>query len=276
MIATLLIIASGSVRSQDEGTEEFPCDQGPFGVPGLSDPPAQIGEWGAVGDWPEQATHAVVLHTGKVLWWRGNSANGTSATSYVWDPATDSLTTQLTPEDNIFCSGHATLADGRVLVLGGTVGPQNAAGLPDTNLFDPVTESWTMGSESAYGRWYPTLTTLSDGRVLATSGRIQKEPVIIARIPEIWDPQTGMWTELTDAEIGLELYPQIYLLPDGRVLSTSTSGSTRALTLSTQSWESVNFSNYSGSQGAAASWEPGRSRASAAAVSAPRTSRRST
>ena len=53
--------------AHDEGTEEFPCDQGPFGVPGLLDPPAQIGQWGPVLSWPIQATHSTVVHTGKVV-----------------------------------------------------------------------------------------------------------------------------------------------------------------------------------------------------------------
>ncbi len=94
---------------------------------------------------------------------------------------------------------------------------------------------WTQGNPSTYGRWYPTLTTLADGRVLATSGRIQKEPKLIATIPEIWDPATGFWSELSNATLSLELYPQMFLLPDGRVLSTSTSGTTRALTVPTES-----------------------------------------
>jgi hypothetical protein len=256
--AAVLILVSIPAWPHDDGTEEFPCLDGPFGVPGLNDPPSQIGQWSAVTAWPEQATHAALLRTGKVLWWRGASDNNTSATTYVWDPDTDQLSSQLTPEDNIFCAGLTSLADGRVLALGGTVGPQNAAGLPDTNLFDPLSETWTLGNQSTYGRWYPTLTVLTDGRVLATSGRIQKDPPIIATIPEVWDPASGFWSELTGANLSLELYPQMFLLPDGRVLSTSTSGTTRALTVATESWVTINTSNYSLSQGSAAAYEPGR------------------
>ena len=144
VLAMVLGLGFVPAWSHEDGTGEFPCDEGPFGVPGLTDPPSQIGQWSEVSNWPEQATHSTLMHTGKVLWWRGASANGTSATTYVWDPETDLLTSQLTSDDNIFCAGLAMLADGRVLSLGGTVGPQNAAGLPDTNLFDPLTETWTM------------------------------------------------------------------------------------------------------------------------------------
>jgi hypothetical protein len=36
-----MVLALGFVPSwsHEEGTEDFPCDQGPFGVPGLTDPP---------------------------------------------------------------------------------------------------------------------------------------------------------------------------------------------------------------------------------------------
>ncbi len=107
LVATLL---TAPALAHEEGTEEFPCDQGPFGVPGLQLPADQIGQWSAVTAWPEQATHATLLHTGKVLWWRGNSDNGVQATTYVWDPVSDTLDTQLTAEDNIFCAGLTTLA----------------------------------------------------------------------------------------------------------------------------------------------------------------------
>ena len=246
------------VSAHDEGSEEFPCDEGPFGVPGLQLPASQIGQWSAVTSWPERATHTTLLHTGKVLWWRGSSANGVQATTYVWDPIQGTLDTYLTAEDNIFCAGLGALADGRAISLGGTVGPSNAAGLPDTNLFDPSSESWAMGDESTYGRWYPTLTTLADGRVLATSGRIQKSPVIIATIPEIYDPELDLWTELPSASLNLSLYPPMYLLPNGLVLNPATSGTTRTLDVSTQSWQFVATSNFANSQGSSAMYRPGQ------------------
>ena len=52
-----------------EGPPGFPCDQGPFGVPGLQSPPDEIGQWGPVQGWPAVATHATLLPSGKVLFW---------------------------------------------------------------------------------------------------------------------------------------------------------------------------------------------------------------
>ena len=234
------------------------CPDGPYGVPGVSGPASSIGQWGPVVSWPEQATHVTVLHTGKVLWWRGNPPNGDAATTYVWDPVTETQTIHLTQDNNVFCAGHTTLEDGRVLTLGGNVNPQNAAGLPDTNLFDPITETWSTSAQSTYARWYPTLTLLRDGRVLAIAGRIQKDPPLQARIPEIWDPNTGVWSELPGLEYGIELYTQMFQVPDGRVVNTSTNGTTRALTIASEQIEFLPSSNFTLPQGSAAMYRPGK------------------
>ena len=71
----------GLARAHDEGPPGFDCENGPFGVPGLSDPPAQIGQWGPVMTWPTKAVHGTVLGTGKVLFHKG-------AEAYLWDIAT--------------------------------------------------------------------------------------------------------------------------------------------------------------------------------------------
>ncbi|MEZ0163404.1 galactose oxidase-like domain-containing protein [Kineococcus sp. LSe6-4] len=70
------------------------------------------------------AIHAALLNTGKVLIIAGsgndreNFAAGTFR-SIVWDPAGNTFEEIPTPED-MFCSGHAFLPDGRLVVAGGT------------------------------------------------------------------------------------------------------------------------------------------------------------
>ena len=77
-----------------------------------------------------------------------------------------------TAETNIFCSGHCALPDGRIFVAGGHVSTH--VGLRDANIFDPgtspATSSWTALPDMENPRWYPTATTLPDGRVLVTAG----------------------------------------------------------------------------------------------------------
>lgn len=69
------------------------------------------------------AIHAIMLHTGKVLIMAGsgNSVGNFDAGRFVsvlWEPRTNHFTKLQTPWD-MFCSGHAILPDGRVLIAGG-------------------------------------------------------------------------------------------------------------------------------------------------------------
>ena len=200
--------STGVARAHDEGPPSFECVNGPFGVPGVAGPPSDYGQWGAVMDWPDRATHSILMHTGKVLWFWGL----THAT-WVWDPVTETNSPPQTPNLNLQCAGHVVLADGRILTIGGD-GVTNLEP-PATRLFDPRTHTWSDGSDMAYGRWYPTATLLPDGRVIAVSGRQQHSPQMTATTPEIYDPQTDTWTELTAADKSLKYYPFQYLLPDG-------------------------------------------------------------
>ncbi|RFU20832.1 radical copper oxidase GlxA [Geodermatophilus marinus] len=88
---------------------------------------AQHGSWETV-ELPEeyrvQAIHAALLHTGKVLLiaGSGNDAQDFEAGTFrtvVWDPVTGETKEVPTPED-LFCSGHAYLPNGNLLVAGGT------------------------------------------------------------------------------------------------------------------------------------------------------------
>lgn len=79
---------------------------------------------------------------------------------------------------NLFCSGHVHLSDGRLLFAGGHVssrpgGPATAGWL---HRFDPRVpresgEGWQrLAAPLAQERWYPSLVTMPDGRVLIASG----------------------------------------------------------------------------------------------------------
>ncbi|MFC9020401.1 galactose oxidase, partial [Streptomyces albidoflavus] len=87
----------------------------------------KYGSWKQVSipeEYRTNAIHAALLHTGKVLIVAGSGndeANFDEGTfdTVLWDPRDDSFKKVDTPED-LFCSGHSQLADGRLLVAGGT------------------------------------------------------------------------------------------------------------------------------------------------------------
>ncbi len=89
---------------------------------------AQYGHWQTV-EFPSEfrinAIHATLLRTGKILIIAGSGNNQSSFDagtfkSLLWDPVRNTYKLVPTPAD-MFCGGHTTLPDGRVLVAGGTL-----------------------------------------------------------------------------------------------------------------------------------------------------------
>ncbi len=190
------------------------------------------GSWGPVLDWGLQGKHMSVLPSGKVIVW----SNGASAR--VWDPSagTNGAFTANTPAvfGDLHCAGNAQLADGRVVVLGGQNGGTHI-GTSVTALFDSTTETWSQGASMAYSRWYPSVTALADGRVLATSGDDANGNRITT--PEVYNPSTDSWIQLTGAVRNQGLYPQMYVLPNGKVYEAAPGAATAILDPSgTGSW----------------------------------------
>lgn len=77
---------------------------------------------------------------------------------------------------DLFCSGHSTLADGRMMLIGGAWTPISPC--REVYTLDPAwrfgvsaaPSPWTAGASMAVQRWYGTATALADGRVLASAG----------------------------------------------------------------------------------------------------------
>src|SRR3984893_16310179 len=224
--------------------------------------PAQTGLWSGLLPWPLVAIHLNLLPNGRVIAW-DQFATGVSV-PYLWDPVTSGFTAAPTNDaQNLFCSGHVVLKDGRLLVAGGELNTQaNTAnsfvGLNSGHIFDPATNTWTSTPNMAYGRWYPNLTTLPDGRVLTLVG-VTTCQECIAAIPEIYDPVANTWTQLTNASNAIPWYPYTYVLPDGRVLVTGSAEepiATSVLNVATQTWSTVDPRLIDG--GSAAMYLPGK------------------
>ncbi|HEV8528080.1 MAG TPA: galactose oxidase-like domain-containing protein [Actinomycetes bacterium] len=204
---------------------------------GSSDP-SVVGAWGPVVAWPEVSIHAALTYTGKVLTFQGDFSQG--GQQYLLDPATGTPTQVPNALADLFCAGQAVLADGRILVIGGTA-TSGGLGIRDITAFNPATETWQVMASMHYPRWYPTGTTLRDGRVLVTSGSDNTLGDIV-QIPEIYDTQHNTWTDLTAATHNIPFYPFMYQLPDGRVLWAGASEEatpTEVLSANLQSWTSI-------------------------------------
>jgi len=195
---------------------------------------ALVGSWSSPTTIPAVAVNLVLLKNNTLLFYQDGS------TPTVWDYVNGVFTNVPAPAD-LFCSGHTALSDGRILVVGGYGGSSTEIGIPNAEIFDPATYSWTAVPNMSYSRWYPTATTLSDGRVIVMGGW-QTTNHSNAGIPEIYDPTTNSWTKLTNANNPFETYPFIYMLSDGRLVHVNGSEYatiTDILDLSTDSWSVV-------------------------------------
>jgi galactose oxidase len=177
-------------------------------------PEAITGKWDPPVDWGIVPLHIHLLPTLKVLAWGKLETDGTMGMPRLWNPASGPPTgAAMVPADTmLFCSGHAFMADGRLLVSGGHKADDR--GLDVTNIFDPTTETWATGlPKMAKGRWYPTVTTLADGRLVTVAGRDTASKVVL--IPEIWENNT--WVQLPGASLTLPYYPRDFVAPNGKV-----------------------------------------------------------
>ncbi|HYC32714.1 MAG TPA: galactose oxidase-like domain-containing protein, partial [Gemmatimonadales bacterium] len=111
--------------------------------------------------------------------------------------------------------GFAFLKGGKLLVAGGHAGTDNF-GLKTAYTFDQATRTWTRLPDMRNGRWYPTLTTLANGQVLAVSGG--GTDARLNTLPEVYAPGANQrWRALTNAVRNVPYYPMMYLAPDGTV-----------------------------------------------------------
>lgn len=299
---------------------------------------AANGHWEIV-EFPEEyrqnTIHAVLLHTGKVLMvaGSGNNKKNFDARRFdtrIWDPVKGTVKKVPTPED-LFCTGHTQLADGNILIAGGTkryeklkgdvtkagglmvvhnenpdkpmtlpagtrfTGKENGRtfvskdpvlvprakknfdttgrftgntpglgriyveaqksgakyetgtqdnyriqgltgadarntygiaeklaldkkdfqGIRDAYEFDPVAERYIKVDPMNEARWYPTLTTLSDGRILSVSG-LDDIGQLVPGKNEVFDPRTRKWT-YTPKIRQFPTYPALFPLQNGKL-----------------------------------------------------------
>src|SRR4051812_9517989 len=147
------------------------------------------GQWSTLSNSvPINPIHATLLTNGKVLVIAGSGncppsqsgcpsgqpygpPNGSGA--LLLDPLTGQTLQQFTVSWDMFCNGMVMLQDGRVLIDGGTIQYDPFRGAPNASIFDPATNTLIDVQPTSHGRWYPTLLTLADGRVMTFSGLLE-------------------------------------------------------------------------------------------------------
>ena len=206
-----------------------------------------LGAWTPPFDWPVVAVHLHLMRGGQVL------SFGLKRTPLVWDIASG-VFTEVPSATLVFCSGHALLPDGRLLVSGGHI--LHDRGLPDVNIFDPVSRTWTPVAPMAQGRWYPSTTVLANGDMLTVGGADSAAAMVT--VPEVWNGSS--WRRLIGASLELPYYPWIFQAPNGKVFYAGHAQATYYLdTQGNGAWTFVGNSNYGEREfGSAVMYEPGK------------------
>lgn len=191
-----------------------------------------VGSWSSVINLPIAPIHLHLLPNSKVLGWSGYTYPNLATSEYIiWDPANPNatLSAAVPPSNinNLFCSGHSFLPDGRLLITGGQNGANLTEGIPDATIYDYKAQTWTRVPNMNKGRWYPTNVSLSNGEQLTLSGGYvvpapSPSPVNFTNNEvELYRPGSATWRlynpSVLDYPIAVGLYPWSYLSPDSRV-----------------------------------------------------------
>ena len=230
-------------------------------------PPASLLIGGGGSGNPAIAIHQILLPTGKVLFLsypftHYDVLSNMASYAWLWDPSQGTGPAAFREVDppvnpatgkpfNLWCGGQTVLPDGRVVIVGGTLryenknvksngtDPDNHLGLNVIVTFDPFNETWALqqtptGNSKLMvsGRWYPTLVTLPDGRVVIMSGRDSSVADNGATVPqvEVFTPSPNI--DGTNGSVAVAppsanrvtaLYPHLFLLPDNTAAGAGSS-----------------------------------------------------
>ncbi|MFE4863159.1 galactose oxidase-like domain-containing protein [Streptomyces sp. NPDC056670] len=95
-----------------------------------------------------------------------------------------------------------------------TLDKQDYQGIRAAYEFDPKAEKYVPVAPMKEARWYPTLTTLQDGKVLAVSG-LDDVGAILQGDNEIYDPKTKKWSKGPTRYF--PTYPSLFLTKGGKL-----------------------------------------------------------
>ncbi|MER7952434.1 discoidin domain-containing protein [Streptomyces sp. NPDC096079] len=171
--------------------------------------PAAHGSWSRITGFPLVPVATAVLPGDKLLAWsayavdRFGGSNGYTQTA-ILDLKTGKVTQRRVDNTghDMFCPGIAMLADGRVLVTGGS----NAE---KASIYDPATDTWSATGDMNIARGYQAMTLLSTGEAFVLGG--SWSGATGDKSGEVWSPDTRTWRKLP----GVQAAPALTADPRG-------------------------------------------------------------
>ena len=205
-----IVTATGSIGTGVGKVERFSAGSGWMRLAGA--------QWvsGMTHDFPHNlvAPNGRLIYTGPAGWMRWIDPSGSGSMT---------MTDTFFPGNRTGQSGGLVMYDeGKVLFAGGSVvggGTTNVAHIADISTATPTV---TAVAPMQFRRRYHNALMLPDGKAIVIGGNttglaFRDDGSIFA--PEMWDPATGVWTELADMAIPRNYHSVALLLPDGRIFS---------------------------------------------------------
>ena len=179
--------------------------------------PAVTGVWRIDHSCEPVGIHAALLHTNRILFFAYHEDDQTKGVSSVFDPQ-DGAVQHIEQQQDLFCSGHAFLPNGDLLVAGGHV-----TGERSLFQFIPVGDGggWSQLPDLPEGRWYPTCTTLPNGTIFILSGTKKTGGGEINGTYQIFHPALGLQAPQPAPFLNevppFNTYPWVFVLPSGQL-----------------------------------------------------------
>ena len=179
------------------GVSDDAAERESFGSSELYDP--TTGVWTPTGSMakPRFGHVAVLLPDGRVLaagGWilrPGADVASTVGSAELYDPSVGTWSLVGSMAQRRALPATALLADGKVLVTGGTLFPEKGA-VATAEIYDPATREWFETVSMSTGRGDTPATLLQDGRVLVAGGADDDNRPLASA--EIYDPISGTWS----------------------------------------------------------------------------------
>ena len=230
--------------------------------PGLMGQVQTIGKWSTTSyTMPINPIHVALLYNGKILVVNGSGncpaslagcplgapyGPGNGSGALLLDPTNGNIT-QFNVSWDMFCNGMVVLPDGRAFINGGTLAYDPFEGSQRSSIFDPATNTFSDVQNMAHGRWYPTVLTLGDGRIMTFSGFLETGENTNTTV-EFYTVGSG-WSQPFTAPFTPDLYPRLHVLPNGKVFYSGAPPVSELFDPSSTTWTlNVATTNYGGTR----------------------------